>query len=129
MDVSVFLAQVMGLGFLLIGLGHLLNLGGMKKLLTEYSKSPALMYLTGFMLTVAGVVLVLHHNTWGADWTLLITILCWLVLVKGLFFVFLPNLMAKEMKSMAKQENLLMFGAILSLVMGVYLGYLGFIVY
>lgn len=52
----------------------------------------ALTYLTGFIAVTFGLLIIGYHNLWVADWRVLITIIGWLALIKGLIFIVLPKL-------------------------------------
>lgn len=48
------------------------------------SPDPAVIYLNGAILFVAGLSIILHHNRWYRNWTVLITLLGWTMLALGL---------------------------------------------
>jgi hypothetical protein len=48
------------------------------------SPDPAVTYLDGAILFVAGLSIILHHNRWCRNWTVLITLLGWTMLALGL---------------------------------------------
>jgi hypothetical protein len=49
---------------------------------------PPVIYLSGVLMFVAGLAIARSHNLWQRDWTLLITLCGWLLLVLGLFRMF-----------------------------------------
>ncbi len=48
-------------------------------------------YLNGLVLLTCGLIVVRLHNIWVADWTVLITILGWLLVLMGLGRMFFPT--------------------------------------
>ena len=56
------------------------------------SPDPAVIYLNGAILFVAGLSIVLHHNCWSQNWTVLITLLGWAILALGLGRMVEPKL-------------------------------------
>lgn len=52
---------------------------------------PALIYLNGILLFVAGISIVRVHNHWKKDWTMLITLVGWSSLIAGLYRIFFPR--------------------------------------
>jgi len=49
---------------------------------------PPLVYLSGVLMFVGGLAIVLAHNKWTRDWTLLVTLSGWFFLALGLFRMF-----------------------------------------
>ena len=49
---------------------------------------PPVVYLSGVLMFVSGLAVVRWHNTWRRDWTLLVTLCGWTLLVLGLFRMF-----------------------------------------
>jgi len=124
-DTQIF--QVLGIVYLAVGIGILINPDFYKKLITEFSENPTAIYLSGLVAIVMGYLLVTFHNTWPTDWPVIITILGWVVLIKGLFLLLLPkvsinvcNLFKKEMK-----KSLTVWAVIVAIA-GALLAWLGF---
>jgi hypothetical protein len=83
MQVSIFLARLLGPLLLVPGVSLLLNPKAFRAIATDLVRSLPLIYLLGFLDMAAGLAIVLVHNVWVADWRVLITILGWLLLVRG----------------------------------------------
>src|SRR5262245_14196002 len=49
---------------------------------------PPVVYLSGVLAFVAGLAIVRAHNHWVRDWTLLVTLVGWFLLVLGLIRMF-----------------------------------------
>lgn len=49
---------------------------------------PPIVYLSGTLMFIGGLVVVRVHNRWRTDWTLLVTLSGWFFLVLGLFRMF-----------------------------------------
>jgi hypothetical protein len=50
---------------------------------TEVVGSPTLVYLFGLLDFAAGLAIVLVHNVWTVNWRVLITLIGWLLLIRG----------------------------------------------
>ena len=124
METSILWAQIMGPLFVLIGLGHLFNLKRVKKIIDDAVKSPALIYFAAFIMLALGILMVLSHNIWVKDWTVVVTILAWVIFFKGFFLLFSPDLALKHAKKMNKSmyPGMMVF----VILVGVYLSYFGF---
>lgn len=49
---------------------------------------PPVVYLSGTLMFVAGLAIVRAHNRWVRDWTVLVTLSGWFLLLLGLFRMF-----------------------------------------
>jgi uncharacterized membrane protein HdeD (DUF308 family) len=49
---------------------------------------PPVIYLSGVIMFVAGLAVVRAHNVWGKNWTVLITLAGWFLLLLGLIRMF-----------------------------------------
>ena len=65
-----------------------LNLG---KILSDIKGSQGLTLAMGFITLVIGALLVNAHNIWVKDWTVLITIISWGILIKGFLLIAYPQ--------------------------------------
>ena len=55
------------------------------------SVPPTVVYLDGVLLFAGGLALVLAHNRWRRDWTVLLTLTGWLAGLAGLYRLFAPR--------------------------------------
>ena len=83
MSVSIFLARLLGPLLLLPGIGILVNPRPFRRMATEVVGSVTLVYLFGLIDFAAGLVIILTHNVWLLSWRVLITLIGWLMLIRG----------------------------------------------
>jgi uncharacterized membrane protein HdeD (DUF308 family) len=62
---------------------------------------PPVVYLSGVLMFVAGLVIVRAHNRWARDWTVLITLSGWFGVVLGLFRMFAAGLYQRRVADMS----------------------------
>lgn len=127
MDLSIFVARVAAVVYLAVGLGMLFDKAYYKKFLENFTKDMTAMYVGGFMALVAGMALVMFHNTWVKSWEVLVTILGWLALIKGVTILAFPSTMMDFSKSMVKGKKVTTYGYVV-IVLGLIFGYFGFII-
>ena len=48
-------------------------------------------YLSGVLMFIGGLVIVSVHNSWVRDWTILVTLSGWFLLLLGLFRMFVAS--------------------------------------
>lgn len=123
MDTSMFIAQLLAVVYLAVGLGLLLSGDYYKKAMAEMVKSHATMYLGGVMALLAGFLIVSFHNVWEG-WPILVTLIGWLALVKGLVLLIFPEWMM-DWSSKWVNKNWAWY-AWVPLVLGALFGYFGF---
>jgi hypothetical protein len=123
-DAQIF--QVFSLAYLSIGIGILINRGFYKKVFEEFVDDGLAMYFGGAMALVVGYLIVAFHNEWTKDWSVIITVVGWLALVKGIIILILPKLMTGLTRAMVKNNVLLTIMGVFALVVGVAFSFLGF---
>ncbi|MHC4104175.1 MAG: hypothetical protein ACYSR9_04490, partial [Planctomycetota bacterium] len=81
-DAQIF--QVLSLYYIAVGIGILVNTQFYKKVFEDFIERTSILYLGGVMALGVGYLLVAFHNTWTKDLSVIITIVGWLALVKGI---------------------------------------------
>ena len=124
MELSVFLAKVLGLYLVIVAPAALLNRRHFPRLIKEFSDSLAMVVLSGFVALVLGLLLVVSHNVWTADWRVIITLLGWLTLIKGVVRFAFPHKVSRL--STAATSSWWAVVLVAFFTIGVYLTYKGF---
>jgi hypothetical protein len=123
---SIFLAKLIGPILVLTAAGLLVNRKTLDTLAREILGSPVLLPLLGVLDFTAGLAIVLTHNVWVADWRVIITILGWLMIVRGAVRVLIPD-QAKEVGSkVMKNKNAVTAILAGTLLLGLMLSYFGY---
>ncbi len=122
-DAQIF--QLFSLVYLAIGIGMLISPVFYKKLFTDFCENAAVMYLGGIMALVIGYLILAFHNTWTKDLSVIITVIGWLALVKGILILVRPKMMIALTKAMLK-ENTLKIMATWVILLGLAFSFLGF---
>jgi hypothetical protein len=122
MELTNTLAIVMGIVLLAEGLVILTR----RKLFVEIMKSlysnHALMYVLGIIMLISGTFLLMAHNTWEPNLVGLITLLNWMVLIKGLAYMFMPHgLLSFGNRFVKSGSSRLSFLSVLVIVLGAYM--------
>ena len=126
-DAQIF--QILGITYLVVGIGMLVNPGFYKKLLTNLTENPPAIYLGGLVALLVGCLLVIFHNKWAVDgWSVIITIFGWAALIKGMFLIVLPKISIKFCNAFKEMKRLLRVWGIIVAIVGGLLCLLGFFV-
>lgn len=125
MSLSIFLAKAIGLYYVLLSLAFLVNKTRLRALMMETMNAPASMFLSGFIALIIGIMMVVSHNLWVEDWRVLLTIIGWLALLKGLTLIFYPQGLMKLSLKWMQNEAAYTFTFLLTLFLGGALLYFG----
>lgn len=128
METSVFLAKLLGPYMIIVAIGILLNLKFYQKMVDDFFKNSALLYLGGVMALFFGLLIVLFHNVWACSWTLIITIMGWLGIIKGVWLIVFPNTMGRMSEAYSKKTAALVIHLTIIFALGVVLAVMGYFV-
>ena len=106
---------------ILVAIGVLLNRAHYRQMMGEFLENSALMYFSGALSFLIGMALVIFHNLWVTDWRVVITLIGWMSLIKGVGRIVFPRAApAMGAKILAKQSTLDIMTAVM-LAVGFYL--------
>lgn len=128
MELSIFLAKIIGLYLILKALIVLANYRRLPNLVAEFLKSEGLRLTAGLIVIILGLLIVVSHNIWTANWRIIITLYGWTLLLKGLA-VLLLRFPVEKFLALSTNKICVMIISLVVLLLGVYLAYLGFLAY
>jgi hypothetical protein len=120
---SKAIAGLIGPTLIALAASLLVNLDAMMALVEPVSRDPALVLISGVISFVAGLAVVRLHNHWVRDWTLLVTIFGWLLLVGGLVRMLFPIWLAALAAKVVTDTGFIAGEAIVLLLIGAFLSY------
>jgi hypothetical protein len=126
MTTSIFIAKLLGPILVLFGIALLFKAQLYRAILQEFLRSPAWLYLAGFLGLVAGLALVLTHNLWVLDWRLIITLIGWVIVVRAVVSIFLPEKMVALGNAILQRPGIFTGAAAINLLIGLVLSYFGY---
>ena len=126
METSIFIARIFGLCYLILGACFLFNRKAFQGVMEDFCKNRALVFFGGFFALVIGVLIILTHNTWVANWTVIITIIGWIGLVKGIWMIAFPDTVSTFVQAYQRNESLPIIHSIAALILGALLTFFGF---
>jgi hypothetical protein len=125
MDLSIYLARVIGLCLVVMALALLRNPRRAHDIVEDLINSPAHVFLAGLFPLLLGSLMIVSHNLWVWDWRVVITIFGWLMFISGLFRLLATEYFVKVAKFYV-QSNFAIYASFLTLVLGAFLLYKGF---
>ena len=126
MEISILFARFLGPLFIIITVGVLLNLKNYQKMMEDFFKNSALIYIGGVMALVFGILVVMFHNVWVLNWTVIITILGWSSLIKGILLIVFPNMLFKMTEMCRKNTAVLAIHVVIICALGIFLMITGY---
>jgi hypothetical protein len=126
MATSVFLARLLGPLLLAVGAGILINPKPFHTMAGEVVRSVTLVYLFGLADLAAGLAIVLTHNVWAANWRVLITLLGWLMLIRGAIRVLAPETIMGFAAKVIRNKQMIPVAGVVTGVLGLVLCYFGY---
>ncbi len=123
-DAQIF--QIFSLAYLAVGIGILINRDFYKKLFEDFSENAFALYFGGIAALVIGYLILAFHNTWTKDLSVIITIIGWVALIKGILILIRPAIMIALTKAIVEKEGFLKIEAVAVIIIGLALSFLGF---
>jgi len=125
---TLFLSKLIGLYCILVALSMVTRKQATVERVKALVQNPSMMFVLGVIALAAGLAMVLAHNIWsGGALVVIVTLVGWGTLVKGLLFLFLPPEMeAGFFLRQLHYQQLFYLYTVISLVLGIYLTYGGF---
>jgi len=124
MEVSHFLAKLLG-WYLVIACGAMLvRRKRILVMMEQMIENSGLTLFMAIMTTIMGLLLVLSHNVWVLNWRLLVTLIAWLSLAKGVVWLYFPEKLRKISEKMVESKNYTVL-LVVSLFFGFFLVMMG----
>jgi hypothetical protein len=130
MSTSKYIARLMGPLLAIIGIGMATGLlmegETYSSLLKEFLGSRPVIFITGILALTAGLAIVNAHNLWVADWRVIVTILGWLLVLRGVMLLVFPSAVQTLGDRVVAHPPGVVAGAAISFVLGAILCIMGY---
>ena len=126
METSIYLAQLMGPIYLVVAIGILLNQDHFRAVTKEVAASPALFYLSGALALIIGGLIVILNNVWHG-WPIVITLVGWVAIAKGVVRVALPAQARTWVAKAVANPNMTLVAGVTALALGGFLTAMGYV--
>lgn len=126
MGTSIFIAKIFGIAYIVFGIGLVFNLDYYRRMMADFCKSSVMVFYGGFIALAIGLAIVLNHNIWTANWTVIITLIGWGGILKGFWLIVFPDSVTRFMQFYEKNKNILLAHSLVALVLGIALTILAY---
>lgn len=126
MDVSIFLAKTLGLYVLIMAIMMFAKEKKVKVIAKEVCSDPAMLFFSGCITLMIGILLVNVHNIWMSDWRVLVTLIAWITLIKGIVRTLFPHIAVRIVNKILKKKSSYQAINVIALILGLILCYYGY---
>ena len=126
MDASKFLGKVMGLYLIVISIAMFTNMPLFLNNIDKVIHDPQLMFISGFMTLIVGLLMVVSHNIWKWNWQGLITLIAWLTLLKAVSLTLYPQFIDNVSMMFIQNMSIAYTTAVVDFILGLILSYMAF---
>ena len=127
MERSRFIAKLIGPVCIAGGLGMLFNTAVFKSMFERGLHDHLLIYVAGLIALVSGLAIVVLHNRWQWDWTVIVTLFGWLATIGGFVRMVAPQVIEQIGGQIIAQPNFFVIDGSIALLLGVLLSYFGYL--
>jgi hypothetical protein len=88
---TIFLSRLIGLYLILVALFMVTHKQASVEMVTAVIHSPPALFVSGLIGALSGLAIILGHHVWsGGALPVIVTLIGWTALIKGLLLLFLP---------------------------------------
>ncbi len=109
---------------LVAGLAVMLRHEDVEKMVKNMKKNYLTVFMFGFVALIMGLLIVVSHNIWALDWPVAVTLIGWLVVLKGLVIIFFSGKYNHFQKIVSKTWMVFLMSGI-SFGLAILFGYIG----
>ena len=121
MEISIFLAKFWGLILMIVCLIFLLRRKVLLEELFRLVEDKGFALFSGYLALILGLVTVILHNVWVADWRIVITIFGWISLIKGIVRIGFPEIPQKLVPTFKNKPILTQILLVIAVFLGAWL--------
>lgn len=125
MEYSVELARFLGLVLTIMCLGLLIHRKHFLQIADNLVVSPAVQFVGTIVPLIVGSFIIVTHNIWVGNWTVLVTLVGWLIFLAGTFRAFFPTAWISTVKAKSHGAGPIIASIVL-LIVGIVLLFCGF---
>ena len=122
MDIIFLVAQVFGIYLIVAGFFIIFRGKTLPHLMKDFFDHPAIGFLTGIILIFLSSIYLIQYNIWDGTWKMIVTLFVWIVMLKGLAYIFIPEVLNEI--SFKKFKKFFFIYGLFAIIVGLYLFFL-----
>ncbi len=127
MDITTFLAQLWGPVLVAVGFGFFFSRKYYIRIYRDLEKDPFAVLFFGMFAIATGIAHILAHNVWDTFPQIVVSLLGWGLLIKGIVCTTFPGLADRGADWVLDAKIVSMEGGF-ALLLGIYISWIGYIV-
>ncbi|HZQ13672.1 MAG TPA: hypothetical protein VFB31_12770 [Pseudolabrys sp.] len=127
MERSRFIAKLLGPVCIAGGAGMLFNTTVFKAMFERGLHDHLLIYVAGLIALVSGLAIVILHNRWDWNWTVIVTLFGWLAVIGGIVRMVAPQLVEQWGLQIIAYNTFFLIDGWIAVLLGVLLSYFGYL--
>ena len=121
MELTILLSKVFGIYLIIGGIAYISRQRFFMSVVHDFVNERALRVIVAAAELIAGLFLVFNHNVWGNWQEGLVSLLGWLMLAEGVFYLLLPESVVRAVIKMFNVRGWYIGGGLVSIIAGLYL--------
>jgi len=121
MEITIFFAQFWGWLLVIVCLILLLRKRVLLEEMFGMIENKVFLLFSGYLALIIGLITVILHNVWVADWRVVITIFGWISLIKGVMRIAFPEITQKLAPAFKNKPVLTQGLLIIAILLGAWL--------
>lgn len=126
MELTVFLAKVLGLGFVIIGVALLLRRDYYLAVFGDFAEQRMSRAMIAIIELIAALSLVVAHSVWSPLPAAIISLMGWIALVEATAYLLLPDAGIRMILARFNTPGWYLGGGVFAVALGAYLAGFGF---
>ena len=127
LDPTLVAARILGPLFVMTGILLITQPDRVIGSIGGFLTNPSLMNLAAFVTLVLGLAIVTFHQRWDSFTAIIISVIGWLMVVRGGVMLLAPDLILVTANFVERQRQAIPIGGLLAALLGVWLTYTGYI--
>ncbi len=120
MNTAIFLAQFWGIVLTVMTIGIFFRRQDIPSLV-KLAHNEGMLVFSGFLGVMLGVGHILAFNTWSTDWTIILTLIGWVIFCKGVVRVFIPTQVQRFVTAFHNKRSNTTTLIVIVFILGLYL--------
>ena len=118
-------ARVLGPYLIVLAVAAVVHAQQMSTLLAEFGDSTAWWWVTGAFVLLSGLVVIALHSNWHGTPAIVVSVIGWMITLKGAFLVALPELSMSAAEFMLDRNGWWQALMVFVVLVGLYLTFIG----
>ncbi|OBG95411.1 hypothetical protein A5697_24425 [Mycobacterium sp. E3251] len=120
-----FFSRVLGPFLVIVDVTAVARVSDMQSLLSQFEANSMWTFVTGAFILLLGLTIVAAHQSWRGAAAIIVSLLGWLIVLRGLLLVAFPKFFASLANDMIGAQAWWITACVVFALVGVYLTYVG----